>query len=408
MTRTVVAVGAGQASAIAARTLRRRGFDGRIVLVGEESHRPYQRPPLSKEYLLGDADGLFLLSEDWCASKEVELILDTKVTSLDPASRTVTLADGRKLAADSVLLATGGRARRLAGAVGDVEGTDRVRYLRTLDDADAISALIHPGGRVVVIGGGFIGSEVAATSRALGAQVTLIEMLEVPLMRVLGPQLGAVCAQIHRRGGVDLRLGQSVQGVTQVGDLVQVSLGNGEVIEGDLVVIGVGIEPNVELAEAAGLKVDNGIVVDEYCRTSVEGIFAAGDVANHYHPLYKRHIRVEHFDNASKQGAAAANNILGRETVFDDPHWFWSDQYDLNLQYVGHAQEWDEIVVRGSTTDLDFVAFYLRAGVVQAAFAVERGDDIAVARELVSAAATPNPLRLADPDVDLLDLVPTG
>ena len=301
-----------------------------------------------------------------------------------------------------MLLATGGRARRLPGATGD-----RVCYLRTLDDAARISALIQPGGHVVVIGGGFIGSEVAASARARGADVTMIEMLEVPLLRVLGSELGAVCAAIHRRGGVDLRLRETVESVTQVGDRVQVRTGSGELIEGDVVVIGVGIEPNVELAEQAGLEVANGIVVDEHLRTSVEGIYAAGDVANVDHPLFGK-LRVEHFDSASKQGAVAANNILGRDTVFDDAYWFWSDQYDLNLQYTGHATTWDEIAVRGSTEDLSFIAFYLRDGIVQAAFGVERGDDVAVAKELVARRATPDPLRLADPDVDLYDLVPTS
>ncbi|HEY7858259.1 MAG TPA: FAD-dependent oxidoreductase [Candidatus Nanopelagicales bacterium] len=403
MTTTVVAVGAGQASAVAARTLRRRGFDGRIVLVGEEAHRPYQRPPLSKEYLRGgEDDDLYLLPEQWCAAKDVEVVLGTRVTRLVPTSRTVELADGRELTADAVLLATGGRARRLPGATGD-----RVCYLRTLDDAERISALIRPGGQVVVIGGGFIGSEVAASARARGADVTMIEMLDVPLLRVLGVELGAVCAEIHRRGGVDMRLGQSVESVTQRGERVEVRTGAGDVIEGDLVVVGVGIEPNVELAEQAGLTVGNGIVVDEHLRTSIPGIYAAGDVANVRHPLFGS-LRVEHFDNASKQGAVAANNIMGRETVFDDPYWFWSDQYDLNLQYTGHATSWDEIVVRGSTEELSFVAFYLRDGIVRAAFGVERGDDVAIAKELVAQRATPDPLQLADPDIDLYDLVPTG
>jgi 3-phenylpropionate/trans-cinnamate dioxygenase ferredoxin reductase subunit len=403
MTRTVVAVGAGQASAQFARTLRRRGFDGRVVLVGDEVHRPYQRPPLSKEYQAGDEDDLWLLSEDWCAAKEVELVLGTAVTGLDLSSRTVSLADGSRLAADAVLIATGGRARRMPGADGD-----RVLYLRTLDDAARIRSLIEPGGQVVVIGGGFIGSELAAAARARGADVTLLEMLDVPLQRVLGSELGGVCAQIHRRGGVDLRLGTTVDSVTQDGDRVLVRTGDGETIEGDLVVIGIGIVPNVELAEQAGLKTDNGIVVDEHLRTDAEGVYAAGDVANHFHPVFGRRLRVEHFDNANRQGTVAADNVVGRDAVFDDPHWFWSDQYDLNLQYTGHADDWDDIVVRGSTEQLDFTAFYRKDGVVQAAFAVDRGDDIAAARELVRQRATPQPAELADPDVDLYDLVPSA
>jgi 3-phenylpropionate/trans-cinnamate dioxygenase ferredoxin reductase component len=401
MTTTVVAVGAGQAAAVAARTLRRRGgFDGRIILVGEESHRPYQRPPLSKEYLqTGDDDDLFLLDEDWCESQAVEVRLGTRAVRIRPGERTVELSDGSRLTADAVLLSTGGRPRRLPGVQGE-----RILYLRTLDDSQRISEHLHPGRRVVVIGGGFIGSEVAASARVRGADVVLIEMLEVPLLRVLGPQMGAVCAEIHRRHGVDLRLGQTVESVTETSTGVVVRTGEGEV-EGDVVVIGIGIEPNVELAEEAGLKVDNGVVVDEYCRTSLEGVFAAGDVANHFHPVFGRQIRVEHFDNASKQAAVAAKNILGKPTVFDDPHWFWSDQYELNLQYVGHADTWDDLVVRGSVEDLDFSAFYLRDGVVRAAFAVERGDDLYLAKEMVSGALKPDPRQLADQDVDLAELL---
>ncbi len=400
MTDTVVAVGAGQVSAVLARTLRRRKFDGRIVLVGAEPHRPYQRPPLSKEYLVdGDDEDLYLLPEQWCADKDVELLLGTPVTGLDVAGRSVTLADGRTIGADAIVLATGGRARRLP----DVEG-DRILYLRTLDDAGRLDQLLQPGARLVVVGGGFIGSEVAAAGRARGAEVTLVEMLEQPLARVLGTQLGAVCAQVHVRGGVQLRLGQPVESIVQSGDVVRVRVGD-ETLEADVVVVGVGIEPNVELADAAGLKVDNGIVVDEQLRTGAPGIYAAGDVANVHHPLYGKSLRVEHFDAASKQGAVVANNILGRESTFADPYWFWSDQYDLNLQYTGHATSWDRVVLRGSLDDLAFTAFYLEDGVVRAAFAIERGDDIAAAGQLVAAQARPDPEALADVDTDLFDLL---
>lgn len=399
---TVVAVGAGQAAAVAARTLRRRGFDGRLVLVGEEAHPPYQRPPLSKGLLLGEDDEeLFLLSDEWCAKHGVELRLGTRVVGLDAHARSVELADGSKLTADAVLLTTGGRPRRLPGAQGE-----RILYLRTLDDAQRISAHLQPGRRVVVIGAGFIGSEVAAAARTRGAHVTILEAFDVPLLRVLGREMGEVCADIHRTHGVELRLGAAVESVTETGDGVRVVTRSGATVEGDVVVVGIGIVPNVELAEDAGLKVDNGIVVDERCRTSVDNIYAAGDVANHFHPVFGRQLRVEHFDAASKQGAVAANNILGRAAVFDDPLWFWSDQYEANLQYAGHAQRWDQVVVRGSTEELDFTAFYLDQGVVRAAFAVNRGDDIYLAKEMVGARLAPDPRLLADLDVDLAELLP--
>ncbi|HEY7047658.1 MAG TPA: FAD-dependent oxidoreductase [Jatrophihabitantaceae bacterium] len=386
-----VLVGAGQASAVAARTLRRRGFDGRIEIVGAEPHRPYQRPPLSKEYLAaGDDDGLFLLGEEWCATNDVQLRLGVAVERIRPGR--VELADGTDLTADAALIATGGRPRRLPGV-----DDDEVCYLRTLDDADRLRAELRRGRHVIVIGGGFVGAEVAATARAKGADVTLIEALDVPLQRALGRDMGAVCARIHRDNGVHLRLGEAVTAVS--GGVVTTTGGQ---LEGDVVVAGLGITPNDDVAQRSGIAVDNGVLVDEFCRTGMAGVYAAGDVANHRHPLFGEHVRVEHFDNANKQGAAAAQNMLGRLSVFDDPHWFWSDQYEVNLQYTGHAPAWDELVVRGDVDGLDFCAFYLRRGVLRAAFGVERGADIMAARELVGRNLSPDVLR--DEDVDLMEL----
>jgi 3-phenylpropionate/trans-cinnamate dioxygenase ferredoxin reductase subunit len=400
---TVLIVGSGQTAAMATRTLRRRGFDGRVMIIGDEPHLPYQRPPLSKEYLQGteERSGLVLLPEQWCGKNDVELRLGTRVERLDPVERALELSDRSRVRGDAVLIATGGRPRQIPGVQGE-----RVHYLRTIEDADRIRAMLGPDTRLVVIGGGFIGLEVAASARMLGAQVTVVEMLDVPLERVLGRQMGAVCAELHRANGVELLTGDSVDTVTETAEGVVVRTGRGEVLEGDLVVVGVGIAPNVEVAETAGLKVANGVVVDEYCRTSLDGVYAAGDVANHYHPLYERYLRVEHFDNANKQGAAAANNILGRGAVFEDPHWFWSDQYDVNLQHVGHADAWTELVIRGSVEQRDFVAFYLDGATLRAAFAVDRGEDISAATELIAARAAPDPNQLRDEDVDLFDLLP--
>lgn len=399
---TFAVIGAGQAAAVAARTLRRRGFDGRIELIGAESHRPYQRPPLTKEYLAnGDDEDLFLLDEHWCDANDVHLRLGERAVRIRPAEASIDLADGSQVRADKVLIATGGAARRLPGVRGE-----RVHYLRTLDDANRLRAVIGPGTRLIVIGAGFIGSEVAATAHGKGAEVTVIDTLDAPMQRVLGRELGAVCATIHRRNGVTVRLGEPVESVVEHADAVIVKTG-GARLEGDLVVVGVGITPNIEVAQRSGVTVDNGVLVDEYCRTNVPNIFAAGDIANHYHPLFDELIRVEHFDNATKQAAAAANNMLGSLTIFDDPHWFWSDQYGLNIQHTGHARKWDELVIRGSVDELDFCAFYLRDGRIHAAFSVDRGSDLVLAKELIASRVPVAARRLKDEDLDLSDMLET-
>lgn len=397
---TFAIIGAGQTAAVAARTLRRRGFDGRIEIIGAEPHRPYQRPPLTKEYLAGsDGDGLFLLDEQWCAANDVNLLLGRRAVRVRAAESAVDLADGTQVRADKVLIATGGAARRLPGVRGD-----RVHYLRTLDDANRLRELIRPGVRLIVIGAGFIGSEVAATAHGKGAEVTVIDTLDAPLQRILGRELGAVCAHIHRSNGVAVRLGEPVESVVEHADAVIVKTGSAR-LEGDFVIVGVGITPNIEVAQRSGVTVDNGVLVDEYCRTNIPNVFAAGDIANHYHPLFDELIRVEHFDNANRQAAAAAKNMLGSPTIFDDPHWFWSDQYDLNIQHTGHARSWDEVVIRGSVDDLDFCAFYVRGERVRAAFAVERGGEVALARELIAGRVPVDVRQLKDEDMDLSELL---
>ncbi|MGH7425059.1 MAG: NAD(P)/FAD-dependent oxidoreductase, partial [Candidatus Methylomirabilales bacterium] len=359
MTGTLVIVGAGVCGGAAVQTLRNEGFDGRIVLVGDEPHLPYERPPLSKEYLQGkqERDALPLLDDSWYEDQAVEAKLGVRVASIDARDRTVRLEGGEEIKADAVLLATGGRPRKL-----DVDPSERILYLRTVEDSDRIRARLGSDAKLVVVGAGFIGAEVAASARTLGTEVTVIEMFAVPLMRALGEEMGRVYEAIHRDHGIDLRLGSGVESIKETADGVVVRNDRGELVEGEAAVVGIAIAPNIDLAEAAGLKTENGIVVDEYCQTSAEGIYAAGDVANHFHPIFGQRMRVEHFDNALKQGAAAARNMLGRQEVYDDPHWFWSDQYDHNLQYAGFAAEWDEIVVRGSIDERDFTAFYLKEG----------------------------------------------
>jgi 3-phenylpropionate/trans-cinnamate dioxygenase ferredoxin reductase subunit len=279
-----------------------------------------------------------------------------------------------------------------------------VHHLRTVEDADRLRAALQPGARIVVIGAGFIGSEVASAARARGAEVTVIEALAAPLLRVVGARVGTACAELAARAGVSVRPGESVTSVEEGAGEVVVTTSGGR-YAADAVVVGIGIEPDLDVARASGLAVDNGVLVDEHCRSSVPQVYAVGDIANHQHPLFGERIRVEHFDNASKQAAAAASTIAGRPVAASDPHWFWSDQHGANLQHVGHASSWDDVVIRGSLGELEFTAFYLQGGRLRAAFAVDRGEDVAAVRELLAARVPVRPELLADPDVDLAELV---
>jgi len=398
----IAIVGGGQAASVATRTLRRRGYDGSIVLLGDETERPYQRPPLSKEYLTDrDESSLWLLPQEWTDAHGVEVRLGVSAKRINAAAGCVELDDGSSVNADAVLIATGGRVRRLPR----LEGS-RIHYLRTKADADRLGDAIGPGAKVIIVGAGFIGAEVASSARSMGADVTVVEVSPVPLQRVLGNRLGEMCAGLQRDAGVDLRLGVPVNGVRELGDGVVVDTPNGSIV-GDIVVVAIGIIPNQEIAEASGLEVGNGILVDEYCRTSAPNVYAAGDVANHYHPLFNTRMRVEHFDNASKQASAAANNMIWRETRFVDPHWFWSDQFGANLQCIGHPSPEDDMVVRGSVEARDFSAFFIRNSRVRAAFAVNRGEDISIARELITSGVVIARHTLADPDADLFEALET-
>jgi 3-phenylpropionate/trans-cinnamate dioxygenase ferredoxin reductase subunit len=400
--RTVVVIGANLAGGRAVETLRSEGFDGRIVLVGAEPDRPYERPPLSKDVLTGESEpaSAFLRPGSWYEEHLIELRLGARATELDP-SGSVSLDDGTRLDFDACLLTTGSRVREIDAGL----SLDGVHYLRTMRDAEAIRDRLAAKPRVVVVGAGFIGAEVAASARMLGCDVTMIEMLPVPLQRVLGDEIGTVYADVHRDHGVDLRLNEGVDRFEGSGHLEAVVGSSGTRYEADLVVVGVGVVPNVELAEAAGITCDNGIVVDELCRTSAENVFAAGDVAKRPDPWSGRSIRIEHFQNAQNMGPAAARSILGKGDPFDEVPWFWSDQYDDNLQMLGHTSPDAEHVMRGSLADRDFIAFYLEGDRVVAATALNRGKDIAAARRLIERKIAVERRKLADPEVALKDLL---
>ena len=403
MAPSFVILGASLTGGTAAATLRDEGFDGRLVLVGAEDELPYERPPLSKGYLRGETprEKLLVRPEAFWQEHEVELLLGMAAARIDPSAREVELADGSRLGYDKLLVATGGRNRR--PPIPGIE-RDGVLDLRTVGDSERIQAAARNGGRAVVVGMGFIGSEVASTLRELGLEVQAVEPSRVPLERALGPEVGQVLRDLHAEHGVEAFYGEGVESFQGTERLERVVTSSGRRLECDVAVVGVGIEPAVDVVAGSGVEVDNGIVVDEFCRTSVEGIFAAGDVANHLHPLFGRRIRVEHWRNAIEQGAAAARSMLGKGEPYAEVHWFWSDQYDANVQYAGHHTEWDELVVRGSLEERAFVAFYVAGGLVDAAVAVNSGRDLRRAQALIRARVPVEAAKLRDPEVDLREL----
>jgi 3-phenylpropionate/trans-cinnamate dioxygenase ferredoxin reductase subunit len=402
--QTFVIVGASLAGAKAAETLRAEGFDGRVVLIGEEAERPYERPMLSKEYLRGEkpAAKLYVHDEGFYADNGIELMTGTRVQSLDPGAHEITLAGGARMSYSRLLLSTGAAPRRLPLPGADLPG---VAYLRAMGESDALRAAITAASRVVVIGAGWIGSEVAASARHLGAEVAIVAPEAAPLVRVLGPEVGGVYRDLHAGHGVDLHLSTQIEAIVGDGAASGVRTTDGVVIEGDLVVVGVGVTPRVELAKLAGLTVENGIVVDEFLATSVPDVFAAGDVAATWNTRYNKRIRMEHWANALNQGPVAARNMLGQHTAYEKLPYFYSDQYDLGMEYNGYADDWDRVVVRGDRAGREFLAFWLKDGRVLAGMNAniwDQGDDI---KALIRSGASVDPDRLADPSVPLVDLL---
>ena len=406
MPETYVVAGANLAGGTAAATLRADGFNGRLILVGEEPVAPYERPPLSKEFLRGEApfEKALIRPPGFWEANEIECRFGSRVARIDPGSRQAILDDGEALRYDKVLVATGLRNRTLHVPGSHLRGIHR---LRTVADADAIRAETAGATTVVVVGMGFIGSEVAASLRLSGLDVVAIEPLPAPCYRALGPQIGAVVAAIHADHGVKIHFGESVDAFEGNERVERVVTGSGMRIDCDAVVVGVGTTPVTDLLEDTGVHLENGIVVDEHCRASVEGIYAAGDVANHLHPLAGRHIRVEHWQNALKQGAAAAKAMLGSPDPYDEVHWFWSDQYDTNIQSAGHVSDWTNPLIRGDLESRSFVAFSLRDGRIAGAVALNRGKDLRRSIALIKSKAVVDPAKLADPDTDVRSALAT-
>lgn len=397
-TSAIVIVGGGHAGGKAAIALRAEGHAGPLTIVGDENHPPYERPPLSKEYLQGEseADAMLLEPADWYLEHGVALLQGVTATAIDPAAKRVDLDEGDSLTYDVLLLATGATPRRL-----DIPGAELALTLRRVEDSDALRAAYEQSGSVVIIGGGWIGLETAAAARKAGLDVTVLEYAELPLQNVLGDELGAYFAELHRRNGVDLRTSSAAEAITGTGPYVVRS--GGQDIEADLVVMGVGAAPNTALAEAAGLAVDNGITVDESFRTSDPSIYAIGDVANARNTALGTQVRVEHWDNAIRQGEAVAKILLGQPVTYDWQPYFYTDQFDLGMEYVGRGSAADDVVIRGDKDDGEFIAFWLDGDRVTAGMNVNVWDVNDDLRSLVGSSV--ERARLADPDVPLSEVV---
>ncbi|MGZ4596430.1 MAG: NAD(P)/FAD-dependent oxidoreductase [Actinomycetes bacterium] len=401
-------VGGGLAGAKSAEALRAVGFDGQITIVSAEAHRPYERPPLSKDYLQDKAarETVFVHPEDWYDENQVDLRVSTTASALDRRARVVVTGDGDRLHYDKLLLATGSSARRLALPGADL---DNVVYLRTLGDSDRMRQALAPGVRVTIIGAGWIGLETAAAARAAGADVTVLEHAEVPLVGVVGARVGRIFAELHRDNGVDLRCGVTVTGLRagSGSSVAAVILAEGPDVPSDLVIVGIGVTPNVNLALVGGLPVDNGIVVDEHMCTSDPDVFAVSDVANAYNPTLGRHLRVEHWANALHQPAVAAEAMVGGRSSYDRLPYFFSDQYDLGMEYTGFvdAEGLDSVVIRGDVSRREFIAFWMRDRRVAAGMNVNVWDVTGSIKALILGGSQIDPAALADPDVPIDELL---
>jgi 3-phenylpropionate/trans-cinnamate dioxygenase ferredoxin reductase component len=398
--QTYVIVGASLAGANAAETLRAEGFEGRVVLVGAEAERPYERPPLSKGYLRGEVgrEKVYVHDEAFYAEHDIELRLGRRAVGLDLSSNEVALDNDERLHYHRLLLTTGAEPRRLSVPGADLDG---VLHLRSVGDSDVLRERLDRGGAVVVVGAGWIGAEVAASARQRGLEVTVLDPLTVPLERVLGAEVGAIYRDIHADHGTKLLMGTGVQAFEGGTAVERVRTSDGRELECDFVVVGVGVEPRTELGSMAGLILDNGIAVDAWLRTSAPAVFAAGDVANAHHPFYGERIRVEHWANALNQGPAAARNMLGADVEYGRLPYFFSDQYDVGMEYSGFARTWDRVVFRGDPASREFIAFWLVEDRVVAGMNVNVWDVTEPIQALIRNRVRVDDRCLADTDIPL-------
>ncbi|MGH2844963.1 MAG: NAD(P)/FAD-dependent oxidoreductase [Thermoleophilaceae bacterium] len=398
--QTHVIVGASLAGAKAAETLREEAFDGRVVLIGAEDERPYERPPLSKDYLRGEVgrEKVYVHDEGFYADHDIDLRLGSTAVVLDTSNRELGLEDGERLRYDRLLIATGAEPRRLSIPGADLDG---VLYLRSVEDSDVLRERLDRGGSVVVVGAGWIGAEVAASARQRGLEVTVLDPASVPLERVMGAEVGAVYRDIHTDHGVRMLMGTGVEAFEGHEAVERVRTNDGRQLDCDFVVVGVGVEPRTGLAAQAGIALDNGILVDEHLQTSVPGVFAAGDVANAHHPFYGEHIRVEHWANALNQGPVAARNMLDHDSAYERLPYFFSDQYDVGMEYTGFARSWDRVVFRGGPATREFVAFWLVEDRVVAGMNVNVWDVSDPIKRLISERVAVDDRSLSNPDIPL-------
>ena len=397
----VVIIGAGHAAGQAAASLRQAKYDGDITIIGDEPHIPYQRPPLSKAYLKGDqsADKVYLRAESFYTDRSIAMRLSTSATAIDTSAKTVTLSSNETLSYDHLLISTGSRPRKLS-----IEGSELpgIHYLRTMDDVDGLREGMRPDANLVIVGGGYIGLEVAAVGRELGLNVQVLEMEDRILQRVTTPEMSAYYHQLHEGRGVNIRTNTGVTGFAGDTEVKEVICGD-QRFPADIVIVGIGIIPNTELAESAGIICDNGVVVDDHCRTSDPCVYAAGDCTNHPNPLLDRRLRLESVPNAMEQARVSTANMLGDKKTYAAIPWFWSDQYELKLQMVGFSADGDTQVLRGDMASNQFAVFYLKEGKIVAADAVNSPKEFMLCKQLVGKAA--DPAMLADPEADLKALL---